>query len=369
MQITIQLTQEEQALVDQKAESWKGLGRNSAIAELEIKENVKNLIARIKMPENINDVPVAESTYKNLRSEYLRIEEDTKKVTSILDKICDRYRSHLKSSQPKLKEFYDKIVSIKNNHEAEEAKKGEKEKEITKVKEYLSNQVNAFDAKCKSDITKLVSDYYTYALSSVGLPKYNTVGKINEYISKIKEKITIMNFVYNPAILKGLVHVTEEMYAGLLEDVEILTDYVALFQSELDKKFAFYENDRQNAEKAIELSKKEAADKEAAILEEQKNKDIAAKLHATAEQTPEVVVPGLKALKKTFAIDMPENMENAMTILAAFIANKQSCEPKLKLKNAYNLSINNMIKALEAMKNEDEAFDVSGLVWKEVSKL
>ncbi len=365
-ELQIQLSTDQIALVEKKITQWASLGKNFAISELEIQNDVENLLKRIKIPTTIEEVPQAEVIYKNLNSEKLRIDERRKENTSVLDKYISLRMAPLKTVIDPLYKMHSAIVALKTEHEKIAQRIAEKAKEIVRIKEYLLNQVNYFDATCKTKIAELISVAYKYAL---GTGNISTSDSLKEYLLKVEAnpKVSEQGFIYNPVMPK-LVYTSEEEYANMVMEIDIPTNYVELFKEELKKQFSDYEVAYHNKEKALQLEKEESAKKQLAIEEEKKNKDIAAKLEALAVPKAEVIVPGLKALKKSYVIDMPEDMDNAMKILGAFIANYKECSAKLGIKKAFNLSISNMITALEKLKNEENTFDVTGLIWKEVSK-
>lgn len=364
LQLQSSYTAEELSLIEKKGLSWKDFGESAAKVELQLIQDAEAAIKRIsKLPEKIEDISVAEATLKNVNSEYLRIEENRSVVTKKFTAISDRFMLPSKSIQPHIIAFRNKIIEIKTAHEKEQKAVEDKAKEIVFVKEYLANQVNNFDAECKTKIANLIASAYKHAL---GEGEISTVDKLTVYLVKVKARLAIKDFIYNPVMPK-LVHVNEEEYAGLLENIEIPTDYVKMFHDDIDKQFSDYQTAWHNKEQALINQRKEAAEKEKAIAEELTNKQIAAKLEASA--VPIVDKPEVKALKKTFAIDMEDNKENAMKIMAAFIANFTTCCEHIRLKHWFNISPTNMISALQKIKNDDNAFEVTGIVWKEVSKL
>ena len=361
-------TPEELAIIEKRGVSWKELGEGAAKVEMQLildsEAANKRLISAL--PMTIADVPGAEAVLKNITSEYLRIEENRKQVTSRFDKLIERFMAPSKSMQPNIVTLRNKIIEIKTAYEKDQKAVVEKGKEITFIKEFLANQVNAFDAACKTKITNLISLAYTNAL---GKGNIGTVDALKDYLEgRVKKGLAVKDFIYNPTMPK-LVHVTEQEYAEMVENIDIPTDYVKLFHDEVDKQFSDYETAWHNKEQALINQRKEAADKEKAIAEELKNKDIAAKLEASA--VPIVDKTEIKALKKLYVIDNMEDTseENAMKIMSAYIANLTLCRTHIRLKNWLNLSPMQMAGALQKIKNDDNAFEVTGIVWKEVSKL
>lgn len=362
--IQIPLSNEQVSLVEKKMGQWASLGKSFAISEMEIANDVANLLKRIVIPTTIEDVPQAEAILKNLNSEKLRIIERRKETTSVLDSYIAKRMAPEKTITEPLAKLSEAIVALKTAHEKKQQEVELKAKEVVRIKEYLLNHVNSFDANCRTKIADLISASYKHAL---GAGNISTNDSLKEFLVKVEARITDKDFIYNPVMPK-LVYNNDEEYSNFVADISIPTDYVSLFKEDLKKQFSDYEVAYHNKEKALELEKKAAAEKALAIEEDKKNKDIAAKLAAMAVPKAEVIVPGLKALKKSYVIDMEETIENRDKILGAFIANKVECDAKLGITKAFNLSVNNMIVALQKLKNDNNVFDVSGLIWKEVSK-
>lgn len=361
-------TAEQLSAIEKKGLSWKEFGEGAAKVEIQLIENSESMIKRAQtaLPKTIDDVGLAEATLKNLSSDYLRSEEERKQVTSKFDKLTERFMAPNKSVQPHLTALRNAIIDIKTAYEKEQKSVEEKKKEVIYIREYLANQVNAFDAGCKTKITNLISLAYTNAL---GKGNIGTVDALKTYLEdRVKKGLSAKDFIYNPTMPK-LVHVTEQEYAEMIEAIEIPTDYVKLFHDDVDKQFSDYETAWHNKEQALINQKKEAADKEKAIAEEKANKDVAAKLEASA--VPIVDKTEVKALKKLYVVDNMEDVseENAMKIMSAYIANLALARTHIRLKNWLNLSPMQMAGALQKIKNDDNAFEVTGIVWKEVSKL
>ena len=375
LQLQPSYTDEQIAIIAQKGLSWKQFGEMAAGLEIQLLEDAASLIKRIeKLPTTIEEIQVAEATLKNVSSEYLRLEENRKKVTSTTDKITERFMAPSKSVQPLIVAYRNSIVAVKTTYEKSQLAVKEKVKEITFVKEYLSNQVNAFDAACKQKIADKISGSYKWALALVGeKPRIHTVDKLSEHIVTVLSHLTVKDFIFNPNTPK-LVYLNEQDYADMVAEVNIPTDYVKLFHDDVKEKYSDYETAQEQAEAALRIDKEESAAKERAIAEELKNKNIAAKLDAVA--VPIVDKNVVKPLKKSYALSLPENWETSdeawtvnARIISACISNWSACIKETRLKNAGNFSVNHMIKCLEGLKNEDNTFEVTGIVWKEVSKL
>lgn len=370
LQLQNSYTTEQLAEIEKRGLSWKLLGEGAAKLEMYLLENSDSMIKRAQKASiilTIEDVQLAEQVLKNLTSDYIRSEEERKKVTTKFDKLNERFMAPNKAVQPHITKLRSNIVEFKTTLEKAQKAVEEKGKEVIYVKEYLLNQANAFDAACKTKIANKISSSYKYALDLIeGKPRVRSVDKLKEHIAVVESHLTIKDFIFSPVSPK-LVYLNELEYANMVLEIEVPTDYVALFKNDIKQRYHDYETAVSQVEKALELDRKESADKEKAIAEELKNKDIAAKLEAIA--VPIVEKTEVKALKKSYAIDMEETKENAMKIMGAFIANFPACCEHIRLKNWFNISPTNMIGALQKLKNDDNAFECTGIVWKEVSKL
>ncbi len=361
--MTTELTITQQEVILKKRAAWSDLGESIHFVELALQKEALDLIALLIPPTNIKEVPQAEATLKLVKAGAQKLQDKRKEGTSRFDSITSRLMLPEKSTIEPINAYAGAIIMLKSAYEKEQAVVVNKAKEVVRIKEALLNQVNTFDANCKTTIAKLISDAYEYAL---GAGAVGTVEALIAYLKKVSAKITTAKFVFAP-VKPSMQYLNEKEYAELVEGLSIPTDYVALFAQDLKAQFSDYETAFHNKEIALANQKKEAAEKAEAIADELANKNIAAKLDAIS--VPALPVSDVKALKKSYVIDMPETMENAMKILGAFIANYAACSAKLRITKAYNFSVGNAMKSLESLRNEDNAFTVEGIVWKELSKL
>lgn len=356
--------QNENEIAESKREAWGSLGVSIYQQEQNLIKSASEAVSRLKTPTSIEEVPQAEVILKNVKAEANRIQEERKEITSRFDSVTARLMQPEKSLITPIADYSNAIIKLKQDYEKSQLVVKEKQNEIIKVKEYLLNEVNSFDAISKSKIQAYITQCYAYCL---GAGNISTVGMLDEAMVKMKSKFTPQDFIYNPATPNFVKHISEQEYAELVMEIDIPVNYVELFLSELTTQFANYELDYQQKESALAIQKAEAEAKQKAIEKEQKNKNVLAKLEAQA--VPALPETPIKELKKSYQLDLEENMDNAWRILGAFIATRTKCEAKLRIKNAFNLSVGNMAKALESCKNDDNRFDCNGLIWKEISKL
>ncbi len=146
--------------------------------------------------------------------------------------------------------------------------------------------------------------------------------------------------------------------------------YIQLYTNELRKKFIDYSVAYSNKKQAIELAAKEDEEKQKALIEEANNKETAIQLESVSEVL-EVTVSGpeIKALKKSYEVNMPETVESVIMIMAAFTANLQLCMPKLKVTKWFKFTPDQAATALAKVKCDDNNFAPKGITFKEVEKL
>lgn len=361
--MTTELTITQQEVILKKRAAWSDLGESIHFVELALQKEALDLIALLIPPTDIKEVPQAEATLKLVKAGAQKLQDKRKEGTSRFDSITSRLMLPEKSTLEPVTAYANAIISLKSAYEKEQAVVVNKAKEVVRVKEALLNQVNTFDANCKTTIAKLISDAYSYAL---GAGAVGTVEALITYLKKVSAKITTAKFVFAP-VKPSMQYLNEKEYAELVSELSVPTDYVALFAQDLKAQFSDYETAWHNKETALANQKKEAAEKAQAIADELANKNIAAKLDAIS--VPALPVSDVKALRKSYVIDMPDTMETSLKILGAFIANYSACSAKLRITKASNFGVPNATTALQGVKSADNAFSVEGIIWREVAKL
>jgi plasmid replication initiation protein len=87
------------------------------------------------------------------------------------------------------------------------------------------------------------------------------------------------------------------------------------------------------------------------------------------QAAPLVVDSGVKALKKVYKVEMPETYDNAMLIMAAFLANSAKCREKTSTTKWFAFNATSAATALSRVKNDDNNFAPKGINFIEVDKL
>jgi hypothetical protein len=358
------LQKEESEIIQKKRAAWGNLGVTVHETEQLLNLRAQAAVSKIKMPANIAEVPEAESQLKELKSAQKSIEAERKAITSKLDDLSQRLMLPEKSLNEPITNLSNSIIAIKKEEERIQQIKVLKAQEISSLKERIKSYLSQKDFEFRSDINNKVTQAYQHALQKDIKPE-----GIAEYINACVKKVGAIHFaVDRPGIT--LKYVLPEEYEQILEETFVFdaNGYVELLGSELTDKFADYDVAYQNKQAALQLAEKEAAEKEAQLQKDLENQQIANKMEAAS--TPIInEAPQVKALKKSYEVDMPENMENAIKILSAFAANRTLCLPKLRVTKWFAFTPAQAATALAKVKCDDNNFQPLGIIFKEVDKL
>lgn len=353
-------------LPETKKQSWIKLAEAVHFGELQLQAQASGAISAIVKPVKIEDIPAAEAQLKELKSTRNVIEVSRKAITSKFDAVSTRLMNSEKSLDEPIKNLTADIIAVKKRKEEADKLVQQKNDEIKSVIERVKTLIAANDYEFKSQIGIKVSLAYEHALSTDVKPD-----KLEEYLTKIKANVGVVDFQINkPDILEFKTNCLKPDEVTTLINDNFNTNphaYVGIFQKELSEKFVDYATAYQNKADAIALSVKQQAEKEAALKAEEENKKIAAKLEASATEV--TVSTGVKALKKSYEVDMVESMDNAFLILSAFLANRDKCTSKTTVKKWFAFGADSAAKALAKVKSDDNSFNPQGIIWKEVDKL
>lgn len=358
------LTEEQKAIASQKGAAWQKFGITLSTSEFQLQAKAQQSILKIKMPQNIKDVPEAESLLKEIKQNQKAIETDRKALTTKLDEVTSRLMLSEKSLIDPIKNLETKIIEIKKEEEKRLQLENKKIDEKKSLKERLINIVNEHNLTCLNKIQEIVFKAYNYALGegNIGLKE------LPEYIVKCENRLKASDFTLELKPM-AISLVSELEYLEIVkETVNIGTDYIEIYKEELKKKFSDYDVAVNNKEQAIKLAKEKEIEERKKQEEEKINKDIAAKLESMAIM-PDLFTQETKALKKVYKVKMEESPENAIRILSATISNWDKCSSKIGVKKWFQLSVTNCIVALEKIKNEDNTLSITGIVFEEESKL
>jgi hypothetical protein len=358
------LTDEQKSIASQKGAAWQKFGITLSTAEFQLQAKAQQSILKIKMPQNIKDVPEAESLLKEIKQNQKSIETDRKSLTTKLDEVTSRLMLSEKSLIDPIKNLETKIIEIKKEEEKRLGLENKKIDEKKSLKEKLINIVNEHNLICLNKIQEIVFKAYNHALGEGNI----SLVELPEFIVKCENRLKASDFTLELKPM-SISLISEIEYLEIVkETVNIGTDYIEVYKNELKKKFSDYDVAVNNKEQAIKIAKEKEIEERKKQEEEKINKDIAAKLESMAIM-PDLFTQETKALKKVYKVKMEESPENAIRILSATISNWDKCSSKIGVKKWFQLSVTNCIVALEKIKNEDNTLSITGIVFEEESKL
>lgn len=334
--------------------------------EIDIQNKALNLIGKLWLPENVDQLPLAESLLKELKGGKTDIQTERKVITTKLDGLSSRLMNPEKSLEEPIKRLEAAIIQVKKVHEATEAKRRAKEEERKQIIQHRKDAVNTADANFKTIINNKVAAAYELALGEKNLQP----AEVEKYIQEVCSSISEASFPMPRLHSSCTYHTPEEVEVLHAEHFVIdRNSYVLLFAIELENRFSDFEVAFHNKEQALKNAAADKANRAAEIEQDKSNAAVAAKLEAVSTSLPETPTLFTKALKKSYEVDMPETIESVLVIMAAFTANINLCLPKLVVKKWFAFTSAQMATALSKVKCDDNNFSYSGIIFKEVDKL
>lgn len=361
----MQLATVNQQELAQKAAAWGKFGEAVYTTEIAISNKALAAVNGVTLPNTIEDIAAAEALLKTLKATKTEVQNERKAITSKTDALNQRLMEPEKSLDEPIKTLEAAIIKIKKAHEAEAAKERAKAEERKRIIEVIKNAANAANTAFKNLVLDKVDKAYTYALGEYNLQPADK----DEYLRKCRVKVSVNSFVPPAYQVPKMYHTDAEVEALKAEHYQVDREsYVVLFAEELEKRFSDYAVAYNNKAQALRIAAEEKARQEAEILEQQQQAQMAVKIESAAvTETPDLFTT--KALKKAYEVDMPETSENAIRILAAFTANLQLCLPKVRVTKWFSFTPAQAANALAKVKCDDNNFQPSGIIFKEVDKL
>jgi hypothetical protein len=352
-------------LLIKRQTAWAGLGKVVYETELVLQAIAQEAKQSVNIPTKIEDVLESEAKIKQLKKVQNDLIERRKSITSKFDVKTQDLMKAEKSIDEPIKLLTDACISLKSVEQKRVRSEQEKQNEIKNIREVIINALTGIEANYKNKIELSVNKCYEAALIESNIKPAD----IEKYIIEVEGKIKTEHFQFTlPQITTTLSDVEFSKITGeCFETAKKPSDYVQLYKAKLNDKFAFYEIAYNDKASAIEKSKTEEVAKLKAIETEKINKEVAVKLESIAIQ-PTVQKAVLKELKKSYEVDLEETKENAMLIIAAFVANYEVCINKVRVK-PFNLSVGQMAKVLADLKSENNDFEVSNIKFREIEKL
>lgn len=361
----LQLNEQQVAVAEQKRATWGEFGVGIFKTELSIQFEAKTVCDKLsELPVTIFDVPGAEERLAEGKRAQKTIEASRKEITSKLDDLTKRLMIPEKSLTDPINALSNEIIKIKKADEAEQRTKKAIADELVRCKEFYQNEAIRVDGELKGKVLDLISRCYNKALN-----ENVSLDKIKDYIAQSKKAVTDKQFVsVTPAFHAA--YITPEQVASIANEhfkLNFLT-YVESFSNQIDEKFSDYDVAFNNKAEALALSQKEEQAKKDEIAQLAQQQQVANKIESASITTTQATF-FTKALKRSFDIDMDDNVQSILTIMAAFSANLHLCMPHLKVTKWFSFTPAQAGKALAKVKCEDNEFEPVGIIFKEVEKL
>jgi len=314
-------------------------------------------------PDPIIDIAIAEESLKMIKKTQSDIKE--KRIATlkpINDKLSELMIYEKKLDQP-INLLTSKIIEAKKIKEAADNAARLKDAEIAQYQSYIDRCVADTEAAFSTYINTQVLAAYNHALgagniSVDGKEKFiDEVCKLRGAESKFVHSIKPFDWRYNTPETKQDDDIFQKLASPKI--------YSEQFRAKMIEQFMDYDLAFQNKEIALKRAKDEA-DKEAVEIKQQQT--MANTMANITEQATELKVDdGIKALKKSYAVDFEESWEEARKIAIAFWSTVKSFKD-LRM-SPFKITPQQMADYLGKMKTADNNFEITGIKWKEVEKL
>jgi hypothetical protein len=366
--VLTQQPQEDQLIVQEKRNAWAQMGEVIYRKELSFQARAQEATAKLQtLPTTIDEVQEAEAILKEVKAACAKLMEDRKAVTSKFDDVAKRLMAPEKSFETPVAEYQKAIITVKQQYEQEQKKKQLKQDEYKRIREQLIAAMANYEAEYKTKIHNKVNAYYEWALNNI------TPDKLEDTLSQMAAKLTEADFTPPRPNPVRSYHTAEEIQALINECFVVKPeDYVAEYVIELEKRFSDFAIAFNNKAEAMRIANEEKERRQQEILQQQQNTVVAAQLDAFTTTDMSVAPSGVKALKKCYEVDieaMGETVQTVLKIMAAFSANLSACLTKLKVNKWMSFTPQQAANCLGKLKSEDNAFQATGILFKEVEKL
>lgn len=336
-------------------------GANMAVLTSQLDKLAKDAIAEI--PETVTDIALAEAALKNAKATQAQINDLRLEKTRTINSYLANLMTFEKNLAAPIQALSAAIIEAKKAKEAEANKLRLKDDEIRQYQGYIDRMVAEIEAQFSTYINTTIEKAYVHAL---GKGNITNEGK-EAFIEKvIKERATIDVFTHKikPFDWKynTPAHPQENDIAAKLASPQT---YIDQFKIKILDKFQDYDLAVQDKQVALDRAAKEAAE-EAKQIEAEKNMNVTMAT-IQSEATPLIVDDRVKALKRSYELDMPESWENSKIIMIAFVNTFQQFKG-LRV-SPYKISVQQMADQLSKLKTSDNNFNFTGAIWKEVTKL
>ncbi len=324
------------------------------------------------LPTKIEQITDAEATLKQSKAKQKEIAASRLAQTSKLDKFFENFMAPEKSITAAVPAYEAAIIKLKNDKATADQLEANKIAELKRLKESFLTHVNNTKAAYESAIADYVATRFAYALKNAKDATTIIVDKadmpLQDYLFKCMGTKKVEDFCINMPPCTSTNYDVASIWKEVTADNAYLDGKLMLgkFEGDIKDKFKYFSIALKDKEKALAHNESQANEvkEQAATQAEQMN--VAAKLQTTASVLDNG--PVVKPLNEKFEIDMPSSEKNAITIMVAFTTNIDKVRGKVKA-DWMKLSVAQMGAALAAVKNDDNNFSVSGIVFKTIQKL
>jgi small-conductance mechanosensitive channel len=352
-------------LIEQKkATAWSTFGVQLYRKEIQLQLLSQQIIAKLVTPQTPEQIQQAEQALATVKKDRDALIEQRKEKTEHFRNVTNRLMQPEKNIDTEIVKVEAALLKVKQQEKNKEKEKSDKEKELKAIAEQTRVYVADMHASILKALAKLINDAYKHALE-IEKP----VTDIPAFIEKVTARVNASTTTTPKPKPAFKFNTQEDVDAEIEKNFSPwqTQQYIDGFKIDIEKKFFDWGNALKNKPLATELNDTEFTETVAAIDENKERETISAKLDNIAEAVTETAVG--KPLKEEFTLDEPETIEQAIVIINAFTVNRALCIPEMRKIKPANIGVKQMISALEAVKNNDNNFAVTGLVFKKVDKL
>lgn len=360
--------EEEAKIIAKKRNQWANVGEVIHNKEIQLQLKAQASILKLIEPKSIEQIETAESALKIAKQEYNLLVTERKGVTDSLNGVINRLMNSEKDLASKFPAIEKDLISLKQQQAKNNLLIQQKADEILRLNTVCNEHKINSEAAFKQKILNQVSFAYEYALGKGNVEEKG----LEDYLKLVKLKFKPEDFTIAPPVV-NLIHASkiefDLIWNKLCIDFQEPKIWIEQYVKDLDSKFEFYNVSLMNKKAAIENSKKLEATAAEELAKETVNKTVSATLSSIATNIASPVETSGKKLKTVYELDMVDNEENGLLIIAAFVGNFATTKQYIKVKNFFSLSVEQMSKTLVQIKNKDEKFSCTGIVFKQTDKL
>lgn len=366
-----------------KRTAWAGFGVALYHSDLRFQLIAQSISGKLINPKDTSEIEKAEEALALAKKEHKKLVDERIAITTArFEPVTKRLMTPEKEVLEAFAKNEAEILKAKKQREQEAKTKENKEKELREVAEKVRVYVADMHSAYLNAQLKLISDSYKHALNNF---EKNTAGDVfivipskadnattsipfSTFLSTLKGRVTLLNRKTPPPKITAQFNTQDAVDEEIKKWFKPWSpqQYVDGFIVDVDKKYEDWDLAMKNKETALELNENEEKITTVAINEQKEQETVAAKLEAIATPIADVAV---KEIKRPWKIKEPETIDEAFNILNAFVINRKLTQPELSKIKPINLSIKQMMGALESIKEKDEKFSFTGIVFSQIEKL